>query len=818
MSLRGAVDAFPLDMVLQLLAATDKTGQLEVRADGVEQRGLLGISNGRLASAQFEDEDGHLALGAVFAIAHGDFEFLPQDRIERADLAGDVEELLERARTESQRILAIRAVITSDRVRFRLSERATERGEITLGPEQWRALLLIDGERDVAAIAGRLGMRRLGTQQLLADLVRAGLIDTIEPPVDEAAEALTRPYRRLPPMQPMPPTNAGEPIVIRGRLPDFPLETIVQLLAETRKTGRLEVRAGRESSTLSMSDGRLVAATWGEEEGDLALGAAFTAQEGEFDFVPMADVTLANLSGGLDALLDRAAGTRDRIVAIRTLIPNERSRFTLSDRATRNLEIVLTPEQWRVLLGVNGERDVAAIADHLRMRRLPVMMVLADLVRGGYVDVLPAAEQAWPAVERRRTPWPTPPTSIDTAVETPAPTEPHPTEVEAPAPEEPPPPISRWYVDEPVAEPSEPVAEAPAETPAEPVAPEPETPLTEAPPGHEPAADDRLALLSGLFGAAEPAPPPTAWEPPPAPERSVEAAAAEATAEALASAPQPAAPAVEEPREEEVDPRLAAFQTPAAEPAAPSWEGPAQEAPSWETPAPAWETPAPAWETPAPAWEAPAAEAPAPEAPALEGAATETSALADAAALVEATAPTYPPVAPAPAAMREKMKSLFARLFGGGVKPKPAVPGPIPTPAGAAAPPATLPAARPGQLGVFANELVAAYNSGQYGKGRVEHRMLSLIMRADEQADPIDRPIPVANDRIDVATLERDPLPDRQAVPYLAVLVRQIYDDAETALGKDRAKRGFRDVRDRLFGKDLSLLHAPEVAGRMPKT
>jgi hypothetical protein len=161
-----------------------------------------------------------------------------------------------------------------------------------------------------------------------------------------------------------------------------------------------------------------------------------------------------------------------------------------------------------------------------------------------------------------------------------------------------------------------------------------------------------------------------------------------------------------------------------------------------------------------------------------------------------------PPTAPvAPPA--EKKKGLFGGIFG--------------AKQAAVAAPTMRAGTRPGQLATLANELVDAYNSGQYGRGRVDDRMLNLIMRVDEQADPIDRPIPVVNDRLDVASIDREALPERQALPYLAVLVRQIYDDAERALGKDKARRGFREVRDRLFGTDLTLLQAPEVGGRMPK-
>ena len=47
--------------------------------------------------------------------------------------------------------------------------------------------------------------------------------------------------------------------------------------------------------------------------------------------------------------------------------------------------------------------------------------------------------------------------------------------------------------------------------------------------------------------------------------------------------------------------------------------------------------------------------------------------------------------------------------------------------------------------------------------------------------------------------------------------MRQIYEDAERAFGRGKAKRGYREVRQRLFGKEAALLQAPEIAGRVPR-
>jgi hypothetical protein len=60
-------------------------------------------------------------------------------------------------------------------------------------------------------------------------------------------------------------------------------------------------------------------------------------------------------------------------------------------------------------------------------------------------------------------------------------------------------------------------------------------------------------------------------------------------------------------------------------------------------------------------------------------------------------------------------------------------------------------------------------------------------------------------------------VPEPQAVPYLALLVTQVYEDAERAFGRDKAKRGYRAAQQRVFGADASALAAPDVAGRLPK-
>ena len=131
--------------------------------------------------------------------------------------------------------------------------------------------------------------------------------------------------------------------------------------------------------------------------------------------------------------------------------------------------------------------------------------------------------------------------------------------------------------------------------------------------------------------------------------------------------------------------------------------------------------------------------------------------------------------------------------------------------------PASAAASKTGKLASLSNALLVEYNSGGYGKGKIETRLANLLMRVDEQADPIDRPLPVVDDLIDAAALEREGFDEHQAVPYLATLVRQIYEDAERAFGKDKAKKGYRAAQQQVFGGDTNALQAPELAGKLPR-
>ncbi len=208
-------------------------------------------------------------------------------------------------------------------------------------------------------------------------------------------------------------------MTLRGNVQDFPLRSVLELLGQTKKTGELQIRAGDRVGALGIAAGRVVTAVLDEEEPLLALGAIFALEGAEFEFTPWDDAPPANLEGkNLDDLLHQAEeakqraeearrkaeeeaeaarkkveeereADRKRREEIRTLIPSDDTPLRLSERAVDQGSVTLTSERWRLVLAVNGERDVNAIASMLHIDPGAALTSLAALVRDGVVETAP---------------------------------------------------------------------------------------------------------------------------------------------------------------------------------------------------------------------------------------------------------------------------------------------------------------------------------------------------------------------------------------------------------------------------------------------
>ena len=200
---------------------------------------------------------------------------------------------------------------------------------------------------------------------------------------------------------------------IEGRLRDLGLTEVLQLLAVGRKSGTLHCEApllGRRGG-IGFLQGMIVQATMYDTASPAVdtTGVREVVQEmlrwrdGTFRFAPV-DVPDATspLRLAVEPILMDGAQQAEVWSRIEARVPHARVVPAFADIEPQQLPLLrLTPPQWEILTGVDGQRDLIALADAMEKELTDVAELVHDLIVAGLLVLRDA-----PVAPRRN---PTPP-------------------------------------------------------------------------------------------------------------------------------------------------------------------------------------------------------------------------------------------------------------------------------------------------------------------------------------------------------------------------------------------------------------------------
>lgn len=232
MSLTGALEAFPLPEVLRLLARSSKSGALRIEA--ADLQGRLYLEDGFLTFATTRHEEDLAAdlvtaglidsqdwvlverreknvaevlsesateqqlttlladqiADVIFRLTRridGDFEF--SDSVGPRYNTGvriDVDWCIAEAEERNIRWTEIESVIPAITFHLRMVPDLTDRAEVSLPATTWQILAALHGEGSIEEVARRLGMTDFAVGQVMAGLVRDGLLEIVDLPPEAA--------------------------------------------------------------------------------------------------------------------------------------------------------------------------------------------------------------------------------------------------------------------------------------------------------------------------------------------------------------------------------------------------------------------------------------------------------------------------------------------------------------------------------------------------------------------------------------------------------------------------------------------------------
>lgn len=171
--------------------------------------------------------------------------------------------------------------------------------------------------------------------------------------------------------------------MLNGSLDSVSLPGLLQLLSAERRSGRLELSAGR----LWLDQGGIVHALCGEASGEDAVFALVETAKGDFQFEEGGELPDRTVTVPTEHLVLEAACRRDhrRRAEDGDVPPSAVPAFAsvTGGAATPRFDTL----QWKVLAAIDGRKSVEQLSQELRLPLPALTGVIAALLRVGALEL-----------------------------------------------------------------------------------------------------------------------------------------------------------------------------------------------------------------------------------------------------------------------------------------------------------------------------------------------------------------------------------------------------------------------------------------------
>jgi uncharacterized protein DUF4388 len=172
-----------------------------------------------------------------------------------------------------------------------------------------------------------------------------------------------------------------------GTIGEVKLADVVQLFAASRKTGLLTVAGAGRQAMVRFFRGSIVHAASGRLHGDDAVLDLFGWKEGQLTFVPEERAVPPNVTRSVDDLILEGVRVGDALHRRNTLVPSDRVVFQMAGGPAEDAPVYpLTGAGWRVLLVLDGVRDVREVTEASRLPHEDVVRLLFEMAEAGFLE------------------------------------------------------------------------------------------------------------------------------------------------------------------------------------------------------------------------------------------------------------------------------------------------------------------------------------------------------------------------------------------------------------------------------------------------
>lgn len=179
-------------------------------------------------------------------------------------------------------------------------------------------------------------------------------------------------------------------MALQGTLDSFSLPDVLRLLADTGKTGRLDVEGDRGQGSVWMADGALVGASAERALNDAAVHEVVFEMlrfgSGSFNFAADERTEDAQSPADVEGVLRQAGELLNEWRELEAVVPSLDHRVAIAPQLTVD-KVTIDAARWKTLVALAGGLTVGELGQSLTMSELDVSRTVSDLVELGVAVV-----------------------------------------------------------------------------------------------------------------------------------------------------------------------------------------------------------------------------------------------------------------------------------------------------------------------------------------------------------------------------------------------------------------------------------------------
>lgn len=196
-------------------------------------------------------------------------------------------------------------------------------------------------------------------------------------------------------------------MALQGNLEDFDLTDVLQLIHLGKKNGALEIETEGDRGEIYFENGKVLFAKTKQKMGEESIHQILRWTVGKFLFSPDKTAPERKMDIPIQNLILDAAKQIDEWKRLEKLIPSTDMIVDfVEDPEVSSEEISLSPEEWKILSLITGEKSIKEIAKLAKLTEFNAAKIFYGLVSSGLVRLKEAPKKEEKKEKSKETPKP----------------------------------------------------------------------------------------------------------------------------------------------------------------------------------------------------------------------------------------------------------------------------------------------------------------------------------------------------------------------------------------------------------------------------